>query len=144
MKKVKKVLKKDLYKQEKRLKNRLEKEADRLWHIACCKYWGDDCFFKDSPKKSEKHETKVKHCHHYFPKGRYPELRYDIMNGIPCCWPDHYKAEKIDRTMLADIIVTRGKKWYNDLLKKTQVTRYSFETVEYYQKIIKDLNDTDN
>jgi len=129
------------YKKEKRLKKRLESEADRLWHIAVIKKYGEVCFFHNSKKKAKQHQRITSKCHHYFPKGRYPAMRYVIENGVPICWPDHYKAEKIDRTMLSDILLERGKKWYaklNKIMEKRQ-SWGSFKTIDYYQKIIKEL-----
>lgn len=126
---------------EKLLKKHLEAEADRLWHLAVIKKYGEVCFFNLSPKQAEKHQRIATKCHHYYPKGLYPALRYVIENGVPCCWPDHYKAEKIDRTMIADIAIGRGKKWLNNLNKiRTKRQNWSsFETIDYYKNIIEQL-----
>ena len=139
--KIKKPTKKDLYKKEKRLKKRLQVEADVLWHLAVIKKYGDRCFFAGKTKQALNCPKVAQKCHHYFPKGRYPELRYEITNGVPICWPDHYKAEKIDRTMLADILRVRDEEWYNKLnkIRFERKSWSSFETTDYYRKIIKEL-----
>lgn len=124
---------------EKRLKKRLEKEADDLWHIAGIKKWGNVCFFQNSPKKAKAHRTHTNTGHHYFRKGLYPQLRYDLDNFVPACWPCHYKMEKIDNTMLIDVGDARGKKWYSGLKKKSKELKPSFQTVQYYEDVIKKL-----
>lgn len=127
-------------KAEKRLKKRLEKEADRLWHIAVMKRCGNKCFFHNSGKEAKQHQTTTEKCHHFFAKGLYPNLRYEVSNGVPVCWPCHYKLEKVDRSMIADIISWRGKKWYESLKAKALTKpKPSFQTVSYYQQVIKQL-----
>jgi hypothetical protein len=117
----------------------LEKEADRLWHRAVIKRWGCFCFWHSSPKRAAAHQQEAFFGHHFFRKGGYPVLRYDILNGIPACWPCHYKAEQHDHTMLTDVLIERGKQWYNRLLKKSQTQNSSFQTIDYYKKQIERL-----
>jgi len=120
-------------------KQRLKNQADKLWHIAGIKEWGNVCFFQNSSKKAKAHRTHTETGHHYFRKGLYSQLRYDLDNFVPVCWPCHYKMEKIDNTMLIDIRDARGKKWYLGLRKKSQKLKPSYQTVAYYEDIIKKL-----
>lgn len=139
--KVKKKLnsRKKLLRAEKLLKKKLEKEADSEWHKAVIRKYGNRCSFVSNSKRAEHCQRITKTCHHYFAKGRYPELRYVIDNGVPVCWNCHYKAEKIDRTMLSDILLLRGEAWYSDLLKKSQERKGSFQTIDYYKEVIEEL-----
>jgi hypothetical protein len=121
------------------LKKKLEKEADNLWHKCVIKKWGCFCFWQDSKKRAKQHQPQAFFGHHFFRKGAYPVLRHDISNGIPCCWPCHYKAETHDHTMLSDVLIVRGKRWYNRLLKKSQEQTGSFQTIDYYRKEIERL-----
>jgi hypothetical protein len=118
------------------LKKKLEKEADNLWHKCVIKKYGSFCFWHSSPKRAKEHQPEAFFGHHFFRKGAYPILRYEITNGIPACWPCHYKAEKFDHTMLEDVLLERGKKWYNRLNKMSQEKSYSFQTIDYYRKQI--------
>lgn len=141
MKKLKKPSKAKLRGQEKRLKKRLEKQADILWHEAIKKKWGNICFFEGSGKEAKEHQKYVKFCHHIKPKGLYYHLRYDLDNGLPCCWPCHFRLEKCDRSMILDVREKRGQKWYSELEKKAK-TRLgpSFKTISWYNKQIELLN----
>ena len=126
---------------EKRLKKRLEIQADALWHLAIIKKWGNICFFHNSGKEAKEHQKYVKFGHHIKPKGLYSNLRYDLDNGLPACWPCHYKMEKVDRSMSGDVIVRRGKRWYNRLEKKSQEKpKPSYQTISYYQNVIQNLS----
>ena len=125
---------------ERLLKKRLQKEADQLWHLAIKKKWGNICFFHKSDKEAFAHQKFFKFAHHIKPKNLYPHLRYDLDNGLNVCWPDHYKLEKVDRSMMNDVVAERGKVWYNRLEKKAKGKPIgSYLTISYYQDKIKEL-----
>ena len=122
------------YKREKRLKNRLLKEADRLWHEKGAKEWGNTCFFIGSGKEAKQHTSEVKFGHHIKPKGLYPHLRHDLDNYLNVCWPCHYKLEKVDKSMIMDVVSRRGKGWYNRLEKKANnKPAGTFQTIKWYE-----------
>ena len=127
-------------KQKKALKKKLQKEADKLWHIACLKKWGNKCFFIDSEKKAHGHNDITDSCHHFKPKGIYSSLRYNVDNGVPVCWTCHNKLEQHDKSMQNDILKKRGSEW-NDNLESTfrSHKRHSFQTIPYYEEEIKKL-----
>lgn len=125
------------WKKQQRKKKRLRKEADRLWHIAGIKKWGDVCFFDNSEKKAKSHQRITKYCHHFKAKSIYGHLRYNIDIAIPVCWPCHYKLEKVDRSMIADIVIKRGKRWFNKIEKLARERpTSSYQTILYYENII--------
>lgn len=124
-------------KQQKALKRKLSAEADRLWHRACLKKWGNKCFFFDSEKKAHGHKYITDTCHHFKQKGYYGNLRYNLDNGVPVCWNCHTKLEQIDFTMQQDIIKKRGQEWNDNLNKLFEEGRKgSFQTISYYAENI--------
>lgn len=130
------------WKKQARKKKRLRAEADRLWHIAGLKKWGNICFFHGSGKEARNHQRTTKHCHHYKEKSIYGHLRYNLEIAVPACWACHYKTEKVDRTMIVDIAIKRGKRWLNKVekLAKDRPTS-SYQSIGYYQGIIKGLKE---
>lgn len=122
-------------------KDKLKIEADKLWHLAGIKKWGEICFFNNSEKRAENHTKIIKFGHHIKPKGLYPHLRYDLDNFLNVCWACHYKLEKCDRSMILDVREQRGKTWYNRLEKKAkQKPDSSFLTINWYSDKIKVLS----
>ena len=108
-----------------KVKKRLRDEADRLWHLACIKKWGNRGFFTGQIA------TK---CHHFYPKSNYAHLRYDIDNGVPIIWPQHYKLENYDKSMEAEIAMKRGKVWYNRLQARARNRpEGSFLTIAWFK-----------
>ena len=49
--------------------------------------------------------------------------------------------EKIDRSMIADVIMERSKEWYDRLEKKSRERKASYQTIAYYESVIKELTD---
>lgn len=97
-------------KKEKRDKKRQKKEADREWHIKVHEKYGNHCFFTGSGKEAKQHHDWLLwwETHHFKAKSKYPELRCLVENGLPCCWPCHYKMEKVDQSLRDYVIQKRG------------------------------------
>ena len=126
---------------EKLFKKKSEIEADRLWHLAGIKKWGNICFFHNSGKEAQQHQKFIKFGHHIKPKGAYPHLRYEIDNFLNVCWPCHFKLGRKDLSMSNDVVAKRGLTWYNRLEKKAKNKPIgTFQTSAYYQKVIANLN----
>ena len=117
------------YKKQYRKKKRLKEKADKLWHIAGFKEWGNKCFCGADADKS---------CHHFFPKGLYSHLRYDVDNAVPICFHHHFsRHHKGDPSVHQNIIELRGKIWHNRLKRKAKDRpEGSYLTLAYYQNII--------
>ena len=111
-------------------KTKLMKQADRLWFI---KLFTGVCEVCGQPSNQ---------VHHYYYKGSFAHLRYDLENGINICQVCHYIIHFKDNKFInEDIIEKRGKEWYNKLTAKAKVRpSSSFKTVAYYHKIIEYLN----
>lgn len=117
-------------------KAKLRKECDKLWHLAVIKKYGNDCFFRNDYKRSENCKETATTCHHFKPKGQYGHLRYEILNGVPICWPCHTKAEQTDNSLLPEIPIKRGRKWYNKIEEMAKNRpNSSFQTLTYYKKV---------
>lgn len=130
-------------KRYRRKKRSLRAKADKLWHKACLKQWGNKCFFADYPNlRSEDCKGITETCHHFKRKGRFSWLRYSIDVGVPICWNCHYKLEKVEPSMIAEIVLVRGRKWYNRIERLIQEGREkaSFKTLEWYKEQISRLN----
>lgn len=110
-------------------KKRLRSIADKLWFKVCLETY---CLLCGKPA------TQV---HHFFPKGQYGWVRYDIDNGISLCNGCHYRLHHIDPTLAVQIIENKGKKWYNKLKKKAIEEHRSFQTVGWYKGHIKRLKE---
>lgn len=61
-------------------KKHLKKECDKLWYLKCLEIHGNKCVVCGEPAVQ---------VHHFFPKGLYPQLRYEIENGVPLCMKHH-------------------------------------------------------
>lgn len=118
---------------KKNKKQLLRAKADKLYKIAVIKKYGEICeVCNDEPTET---------AHHFFPKGLYGHLRYEIKNGIAigrkCHFFHHHRG---DPTIHAIIIEKRGKKWYNELEQKSKERPAgSYQTISWYQKQIEKL-----
>ena len=110
-------------------KQKLRSEADRLWYHRCLK---DKC---------EICGQRAVQCHHFFYKGSYGHLRYDLNNGISLCQKCHFILHHRDPKLITDkIIEKRGMKWYQTLKAKAQNhSKRSYQTIGWYYDIIEDL-----
>ena len=108
----------------------LRSKADGLWQRAGMKKWGNKCFCR----------KEAYCCHHYFPKGQYGHLRYDLDNAVPICVGDHFAIHtKHDTGVIMDIRKKRGEEWFIWLNGKAQKTPSSYISVKWYKENIKRL-----
>lgn len=110
-------------------KQKLRSKADKLWYEVLKKPHCEIC---------GKEAIQV---HHFYPKGLYGHLRYDLDNGISLCMGCHFTHHhKGDPSIHNTIIAKRGRLWFNRLKKKALVRpEGSYLTVKYYQNIIEEL-----
>ena len=113
----------------KALENRLRKEADDLYFEACRLKHGKHCMF--CRRLYDK-------AHHFFPKGQYPHLRYDLENGINLCMNCHSLIHQTGekKNIENKIIEVRGKDWYEQLKRKANNMPGSFKNESWYRKNI--------
>ena len=110
-------------------KQQLRSKADVLYFKVCLK---DRCEICDKPAQQ---------VHHFFPKGQFGHLRYNIDNGISLCMGCHFAHHhKGDPTIHAWIIYKRGHDWYQKLGDVSRETPASYQTINYYEKVINELN----
>lgn len=110
-------------------KTSLTRRADKLWYK---KLFTGICEVCGSPARQ---------VHHFFFKGSYAHLRYDLDNGISLCPPCHYTIHFKDSKIINEkIIEARGPEWYNKLRAKAlNRPESSYKTIKYLEDIIKHL-----
>lgn len=112
-------------------KNKLAKDAEKLWQIACYKRWGRRCGACGGM---------INTVHHFFPKSQCGILKFDTDNGVPICMSCHFKHHKLsDPTIHHLIIAKRGEDWYKALENKSKNKRTSFVGVKFYKEAIEGL-----
>ena len=109
-------------------KQQLRKQADKLWFEKCLLTYCEIC------------EKPAQQVHHFFPKGQYGHLRYDIDNGISLCKGCHFRLHHQDPEIQQKIITNRGVEWYHELLDKSREAPATYQTIEYYERVIKNLS----
>ena len=111
-------------------KKKLRSIADKLW------------FTKLIKPRCEVCSSPAIQVHHYFPKGSFGHLRYDLDNGIALCQKCHMRIHfSGDPTVSQMIIEKRGKAWYNRLKKKAyDKPKPSYMTVKWYRDNIELLS----
>ena len=108
-------------------KQQLRSKADVLYFKVCFK---EKCELCDKPAKQ---------VHHFFPKGQFGHLRYNIENGISLCLKHHYHLHHQDPTIQQAIIDVRGKEWYEKLRDISREKPASYQTIGYYKEVIEKL-----
>ena len=113
-------------------KAKLRAKADHLWTeiILCREPFCEVC------------REPSKQAHHFFPKNLYPQLRYDLQNGIGLCMRCHFfHHHRGEPSIHATILNHRGPKWFQRLKKKSKKKfKPSFQNTAYYEKVINQLN----
>ena len=123
---------KKAYKKQQAKKKRLRSKADKLWYQACIKQHGDKCELCGKPAGK---------AHHFFPKGQYAHLRYDLDNGICLCLGCHYRLHFSDISLEAEIVRVRKSRWYSNLHDKAQRGgQTGLNTISWYVGRISELN----
>jgi len=113
-------------------KSQLRRKADKLWYLKCLR------------PKCEVCGNVATQVHHFFAKGMYSRLRYNLANGISLCKSCHFRHHNGDPTIHQIIIKKRGEGWYKKLkriAKKSPSPNYL--TKKYYEEIIKKLQTLD-
>lgn len=60
--------------------------------------------------------------HHFFFKGTFPHLKYELLNGVPLCRECHYLLHIKDGKLIEkQIINNKGQKWHNKLEKMAYI-----------------------
>ncbi len=110
----------------------LRKKADKLWQLIMGELYSscEVCGEKTGP------------AHHFFPKGQYGNLRYDMENGIGLCVRCHFRHHTTgDPTIQVAIIGGRGMKWYTGLLKKSREKLKVINTAKWYKENIEKMEE---
>ena len=108
-------------------KKYLRQKADKLWYQLLLK---DKCLV--CPNKAIQ-------VHHYYYKGQYGFMRYDLENGISLCQSCHFILHHSDPKRITDKIEREmGKKWKEKLLK--QESRKFMMTLKKNLNYLRKLN----
>jgi len=112
-------------------KKELAKITNEWWKVACLKQWGNRCCV------CGREATTV---HHFFPKGCYKNLKYEIENGVPICNDCHKRHHSNgDKEIHKKIVEKRGEVWYNKLKSKKNKKRSSYLSRKFYEDKIKEF-----
>jgi len=110
-------------------KAQLRRKADKLFYLKLLKERCEVC------------GKKTQQVHHFFPKGQFGHLRYDLNNGISLCNSCHFSHHsKGDPRIHQTIISKRGQKWYTELRDKSREPPASYQKISYYRDTINKLN----
>ena len=121
-------------------KQRLRGKADKLWKEVIIRRSGKTCEITG--------QTHALDPHHFYPKGLYGHLRYDLDNGVAIKRGLHFAHHhKGDPAIHQRIIEKRGQKWFKQLQQKARERQpMSYQTIGYYEdtierltKVLKDL-----
>ena len=108
-------------------KAKLRSRADTLWFNKMRKDSCEVC--------GDKFRLQV---HHFFPKSQFAHLRYDEDNGVTLCGKCHFEHHSKSNPKIQQAIVAkRGVKWFNKLAEETRENPSSYQTIGYYEEIIK-------
>ncbi|HDY67224.1 MAG TPA: HNH endonuclease [Candidatus Scalindua sp.] len=116
------------------LKQKLRKEADKLWQKKILLRTSSCEVCNDYPY--------VVQAHHFYYKSNYGHLRYDLDNGIRLCKKCHFVLHHQDPKKIEEkIIEKRGEKWHKELQEKSrEKLRLSYQTTSWYNEQIKRLS----
>ena len=116
------------------IEERLRKEADDFFFEACRKKYGNRCMF--CGRLYDK-------AHHFFCKGQYLHLRYDLDNGVNICIIEHSEIHQTGKKKEVEerIIEKRGQQWFKELRKKANNMPSSFKNEKWYRENIKTLKE---
>lgn len=113
---------------KKNKKAQLRSKADKAWYLKLKK---DSCEVCGSPSVQ---------VHHYYFKGSYGHLRYDLDNGISLCQGCHFVLHARDPKRIEEkIIAVRGQEWADKLKEKSRELHKSYLGIKYYEEIIESL-----
>ena len=107
-------MKSDWDKLSKEDKKKIEKNMLSLWGMAVFETYGNKC---------EVCGAKASDPHHVFPRGSYPNLKYEIRNGVPLCRKCHGRLHwRQDPRIMKAIIEWRGDEWWDWLNARAKNT----------------------
>lgn len=113
-------------------KQLLRAKADQLWQEAVKRIHGENCEVCGSDYRVA--------GHHFYRKSSHGHLRYDTENGVRLCFSCHRRLHDGATEIVDKIEIIRGKKWRTKMLKKSRERiKSSYQTIFYYQSIIKML-----
>ena len=98
-------------------KKQLQKTLNRLWAECALGKWRNVCYCGESAT-----------CfHHFIPKSRCNNLRYDIENAVPVCkachWVLHSSPDTLKRRAVEDRVINkRGIEWLAYIKKESKVS----------------------
>jgi len=102
------------------------------WKPLIFKIWGDKCVICSKQAQT---------AHHFYPKGTYRMLRFNLNNGVPLCNGCHFQLHHVNTTLSNKIVDRRGIDWYVAITKKAETIQsgaYSKQWVEEEkQRLIK-------
>jgi len=112
----------------------LQSQALKLWH---------DISMKQHKYICQSCGSIATQAHHFFFKGSFPHLKYELLNGVPLCMKCHYLLHTRDSKLIEkQIINNKGLKWHKKLEKMAYIKPLPKcpRTVGYLKEIITNIN----
>jgi len=115
-------------------KQKLQAENNELWKQVCLNRYGDRCLLTGVSPIT---------FHHFYAKGSYGHMIYEIENGVPLSQSLHYSLHFTNRrTQIEEEIKrARGKEWSDEMYAMSKEKHSSFKTLKWLQKENKKLKD---
>lgn len=80
--------------------------------------------------------------HHFYYKGSFGHLRYELDNGIGLCKGCHFLLHHKDPKPIEEAIISRrGAEWHNGLKEKANQRPVSFYAIKWLQSHLDRLNE---
>ena len=121
-------------------KEQVKEKAYELWQLAVDKKWGVWC--EVSPFFGKKQRRTARH--HFFPKGKYHHLKYDVDNGVPLTYYYHIHRHHGESDPIIHIFIrkNRGEEWYQSLEKRAlNKPKGSYKTKAWYEEQVRKLKE---
>ena len=113
-------------------KRKLTLQLEKKWFNICMDKANGQCELCGKPAVQ---------VHHFFPKGSYGYLRFNVENGVALCQKCHLSIHLRHAPLEVEIVKKRGQKWYDRLKGIADSAPPSYYTLGWLESIKKELDE---